>query len=72
MAMHSTDVSVSLPATIIVGEGEGMVEVCATLSAMEDTERNFMITLTTDDDTGELLNATISVQHCVPCSNKCF
>ena len=54
--IHSTDVSVSLPAMVNVGEGEGMVEVCATLSAMEDTERNFMIILTAVDDTGELTN----------------
>jgi hypothetical protein len=29
-----------------------MVEVCATLSAVNDTERDFNITLTTGDDTG--------------------
>ncbi len=48
----STDVTVSDPAMLSVDEGDGMVQVCATLSAVEDTQRNFIITLTTNDDTG--------------------
>ena len=44
--------TVSLPTVISIGEGEGMVEVCTSLSATEDTERNFDITLATKDDTG--------------------
>jgi hypothetical protein len=36
-----------------VGEGDGMVEVCATLqSAVNDTERNFTVTLATGDGSG--------------------
>jgi hypothetical protein len=35
-----------------VSEEDGMVLVCATLSAVNDTERDFTITLTTDNDTG--------------------
>ena len=44
--------SVSLPATISVGEDEGIVEICATMSAMEDTQRNLTIILATENDTG--------------------
>ena len=44
--------TVSVPATISSDEGDGMVQVCATLSAMEDTQRDFTITLGTSDDTG--------------------
>ncbi len=49
---QSTDVTVSLPAIMSVGEGDGMVQVCATLSAVEDTERDVAITLATSDNTG--------------------
>ena len=49
---YSADVSVSVPAMVSVGEGDGMVQVCATLSAVEDTERDFTITLATSDGTG--------------------
>ncbi len=35
-----------------VGEGDGTVQVCATLSALEDTERDFTITLSTSDGSG--------------------
>ena len=52
--IYSVDVSVSLPAMISVGESGGMMEVCATLSAMEDTQRNFTILLVAEDDTGKL------------------
>ncbi len=39
-------VPVSLPSALSVGEGDGIVEVCATLSgATVATERDFMITL---------------------------
>ena len=44
--------AVAVPAMVSVGEGDGMVQVCATLSAVEDTERDFTITLTTSDGTG--------------------
>ncbi len=45
-------VSVSLPSTMSVDEGDGRVEVCTTLSgAAVATERDFMITLATSDGT---------------------
>ena len=37
---------------VSVGEGDGMVQVCATLSAVEDTETNSTITLATKDRSG--------------------
>jgi hypothetical protein len=45
-------VTVSVPAMMSVSEGDGMVQVCATLSAMNDTEREFSITLATGDGSG--------------------
>ncbi len=48
----SADVTVSIPAMLGVGEGDGMVQVCAALSAAVATERSFTITLATSDDTG--------------------
>ena len=44
---------VAIPATESVSEEDGMVQVCATLSAMEMTERDFTITLATSNDTGK-------------------
>jgi hypothetical protein len=50
---HFTVVILSVPAMMSVGEGDGMVEVCATLqSAVNDTERNFTVTLATGDGSG--------------------
>ena len=46
------DVTVSVPATITIHEGDGIVQVCATLCAVENTERDFTITLATSDGTG--------------------
>ncbi len=46
------DVTVSVPAMLSVGEGDELVQVCATLSVMEDTERDFTVTLATSDGTG--------------------
>ena len=46
--------SVSVPAMVSVDEGDGMVQVCAALSAVEDTERDFSVTLATSDGTGSL------------------
>ena len=53
--MNFADVTVSVPAMVSVGEGDGMVQVCATLSAVEETERDFNVTLSTSnvDGTGE-------------------
>ncbi len=43
---------VSLPSAMSVGEGDGTVVVCTTLSgAAVATERDFMITLATSDGT---------------------
>ena len=41
--------------TASVDEGEGMVEVCATLSTMVNTQRPFDVTLTTAGSTGKIL-----------------
>ena len=49
---HTADVNVSVAAVISVGEEAGMVQVCAVLSAMNDTRRDFVISLTTRDGTG--------------------
>ena len=48
-------VSVSIPAMLSVAEVEGRVEVCATLSASEMTERNFTVSLATSDGEGKLI-----------------
>ena len=45
--------SVSLPAMARISEAIGMVEVCTTLSAMEDTERPFDVMVATDNGTGK-------------------
>ena len=43
-----------MPAMLSVEEGAGMVEVCVSLSVirMEETEREFTVTLKTDNGTG--------------------
>ena len=50
------DVSVSVPTRISVGEGDGSVQVCATMSAVEETERDFNITFSTGDSTGTYIH----------------
>ena len=47
--------SVSIPATLSVVEKQRMVEVCVSLSVreMEETEREFAVTLDTEDGTGK-------------------
>ena len=45
--------TVSIPAMESVGEEDGMVEVCATLCAVEETEKEFDIMLATNDDLGK-------------------
>ena len=44
-----------MPATLSVEENAGMVEVCVSLSVMEmeETEREFIVTLDTTDGTGK-------------------
>ena len=46
--------TVSLNGTtmMVVGEGDGMVTVCAVLFSMENTERNFTITIASRNITG--------------------
>ena len=41
---------------LTVGEGDGMVQVCAILSVVEDTERSFTVTLImhAGDNTGNI------------------
>ncbi len=55
-AIFSTDVFVSvlnmLP-MMSVNEGDEMVQVCATLSVINDTERSISVTLATSDGTGK-------------------
>ena len=53
-AIPNADVSVSVPAMLSVEEEAGMVEVCVSLSVaeMEVTEREFTITLATENGTG--------------------
>ena len=50
--LFSVDITVSIPAMVSVDEEDGMVQVCATLSALDDTERDFTIMLATADGTG--------------------
>ena len=47
--------AISIPHTIDVIEKDGMVEVCATLFTVENTEKTIIVTLQTTDDTGLLL-----------------
>ena len=51
---YHADVSVSVPAMLSVEEEAGMVEVCVSLSVMEmeETEREFIVTLDTENGTG--------------------
>ncbi len=55
--------TVSLPTTLSVGEGDGIVEVCATLSAIEDIEIDFNITLLASDETGMLKQGSLSYTY---------
>ena len=50
--MYFTAVNISVPTMMSAGEEDGIVEVCATLSATEITERNFTVVLFTSDGTG--------------------
>ena len=54
MASLYSDVTVMVPAMVSVDEGGGMVQVCVELNAMEATQREFSVTLTTSDDSGIL------------------
>ena len=50
--LFATDVGVSIPISMEIGEGDGLVQVCATLSAIEATERNLSVRLMTINGTG--------------------
>ena len=59
------DVTVSLPAMIGVGEGDGSVKVCTTLYSNGSIEKDFIITLGTSDGTGNTTThiARGKIQH---------
>ncbi len=61
----SLDVTLNMIPLLSVGEGDGMVQVCATLSAIEDTERNITITLYTSDGTGIEVKMVGNSHHCL-------
>ena len=44
--------TVYLPAVIRIDEGDNRVQICATLFSIENTEKDFIITLGTSNDTG--------------------
>ena len=53
--------TVHIPSSVMVGEGDGLVQICATLSAIDPTERNFTTTLMTTDGTGKYKDCTLSI-----------
>lgn len=55
-------ISVSIPPMVNASEGAGKVEVCATLSAVNKTERDFTISLTTIVDTGIAVSTDLNLQ----------
>ena len=55
IAKPFADVTASLSAIMNVDEGDGSVQVCVALFSFEDIERDFVITLNTNDDTGKIL-----------------
>lgn len=52
-----------MPVTLIgmlsIGEGSGMVQVCATKASLEVSQRNVIITLASSDGTGWKINTLI-------------
>ena len=44
--------TVSIPVMVRINEEGGSAQVCAVLSALEATERNFTVALVTSDNTG--------------------
>ena len=51
--LYTIDVTASAQTTTMsVSEEDGILEVCAVISAMENTERNFALTLAANDGTG--------------------
>lgn len=51
----------SLSATMNVDEGDGSVQVCVALFSFEDIERDFVITLSTNDDLGKHLHEELPI-----------
>ena len=49
-------VIVSVPGMVTVGEGDEQVQVCATLSSIENTDRDFSFSFSTTDNTGASSN----------------
>ena len=45
-------VTVSLPTMVSVSEDDEAVSVCASLTAVENTQRDFTVTVTTSDGSG--------------------
>ena len=46
------DITVSVPSMVRVNEGDGTVQICAMLSSIEDTQRNFSINMATREISG--------------------
>ena len=57
-SVFHVDVIVSIPVMVRVNEEDEMVQVCAVLTSVENTERNFTITLATKDATGEEIHCS--------------
>ena len=59
--------SVSVPAMLSVEEGAGVVHVCVSLSVMEmeETEREFTVTLDTENGTGMCLTPRRCKGYCI-------
>ena len=53
--LQSADVTVHVPDTVMVGEADAGVQVCAMLSITMNTGRNFEIVLSTNDYTGIMI-----------------
>ena len=51
---------VSIPFNNITSEGDGSVMVCVMLNAMNDTERDAIVTLTTVPGTGKNIPRTLN------------
>ena len=54
--------TVSLPAIINVDEGDGTVQICATLVDMGDIERDFIISLSTINGTGSYISTLLQIR----------
>lgn len=52
VGMFYVDVTVSAPVVTHIDEGDGLVQICITLSVIESIERNFTVALATTFGTG--------------------